>query len=386
MSRRRNRAVLRFNIHYAIHAFAESAGGVFVFVYFLKAGFGVAATLTILAALLGGRFVLRPIVLPFASRFGLKATFILGSLLSAITYPLLTTVHGVGAPLAIFCAESSLAGVFYWTSFHAYFAVMGDSEQRGRQVGVREAIATVFGVVAPVVGGFCLAIVGPGPTFWAVGAIQALSVAPLIGAPDRAVARTSPEGFRAAREITALMVTDGVFAAGFFHVWQIALFVSLGESFAAFGGAVAFATLVGAACGPLLGRFVDIGHGRKVVIASYVGAAAVIVLRAASLGSPWLAVSANAAGAFVTALLVPATWAPVYNLAKASPCALRFHIVTEGAWDIGCGAGCLIAAGFAAAGFSLSAGILVAAFAALGLMALLLRYYRTHPTAVALAS
>ena len=38
-----NRAVLRFNIHYAIQAFAQSAGGVFVFVYFLRAGFSAAA-------------------------------------------------------------------------------------------------------------------------------------------------------------------------------------------------------------------------------------------------------------------------------------------------------------------------------------------------------
>jgi len=385
MSRPRNRAVLRFNIHYAIQAFAESAGGVFVFVYFLKAGFSVAATLVILAVLVGGRFVLRPIILPFARRYGLKASLILGALLNSVTFPLLTAVHGLGAALAIFCAIGSLAGVFYWTCFHAYFAVMGDAEQRGRQVGVREAIATTIGVAAPLIGGVSLATLGAGPTFWAVGAIQALSVAPLIGAPDRPVVATSPEAFRAAREVGLLMVTDGLFAAGFFYVWQIALFVSLGESFAAFGGAVAIATLAGAACGPLLGGFVDLGHGRKVVIAAYSSAAVVVALRAASLGSPWLAVGANAAGAFITALIMPAMFTPIYNLAKASPCALRFHMVTEGAWDIGCGAGCLVAAAFAAAGMSLSAGILIAVAAAFALMAQLLRYYRTHPVAVAAA-
>ena len=385
MSRPRNRAVFRFNIHYAIQAFAQSAGGVFVFVYFLRAGFSAAAALVILAVLVGGRFVLRPVILPFARRYGLKAGLILGALLNATTYPLLTVVHGLDPALAAFCAVGSLAGVFYWTCFHAYFAVMGDAEQRGRQVGVREAIATAIGVAAPVIGGFALATVGAGPTFWAVGAIQALSVAPLIGAPDRAVAETSPEAFRAAREVGPLMVTDGLFAAGIFYVWQIALFVSLGESFAAFGGAVAVATLVGAACGPFLGRFVDLGHGSKVVVIAYASAAAVATLQAVSLGSPWLAVGANAASAFVTGLLTPAIFTPIYNLAKASPCALRFHIVTEGAWDIGCGAGCLIAAALSAAGLPLSAGVLVAVPASLALMAQLLRYYRTHPAAAAVA-
>jgi hypothetical protein len=380
-----NRAVLRFNIHYAIQAFAESAGGVFVFVYFLRAGFSVAATLVILAVLVGGRFVLRPIILPFARRFGLKASLMLGALLNGVTFPLLALVHGLGAPLALFCAIGSLAGVFYWTCFHAYFAVMGDAEARGRQVGVREAIATAIGVAAPLIGGYALTILGPGPTFWAVGAIQALSIVPLIGAPDAPVVETSPAAFAGGREVALLMVTDGVFSAGFFYVWQIALFVSLGQSFAAFGGAVAAATLAGAALGPLLGRFVDLGHGRKVVIAAYASAAAIVALRAASLGSPWLAVGANAAGAFVTALLIPAIFTPIYNLAQASPCALRFHIVTEGAWDIGCGGGCLIAAGFAALGLPLSAGILVAVGAAFALMAQLLRFYRTHPAPAAAA-
>jgi len=373
------RAVLRFNIHYAVQAFAESAGGVFVFVYFLHAGFSVAATLVILAVLLAGRFVLRPVILPFARRFGLKLSLILGALLNATTFPLLTAVHGLGLALAVFCAVGSLAGVFYWTCFHAYFAMAGDAEQRGRQIGVRDAIATTVGVAAPLIGGFSLAIVGPGPTFWAVGAIQALSIAPLIGAPNFAIAPRAPEAFATARQVAALMVVDGVFAAGFFHVWQIALFVSLGESFAAFGGAVALATLVGAACGPMLGRFVDLGHGRRVVIAAYASAAVVVALRAASLGSPLLAVGANAAGAFVSGLLAPAMMTPVYNLAKASPCALRFHIVTEGAWDVGCGAGCLLAAAFAAFGLPLGAGILIAAPAAFVLMAQLLRYYQAHP-------
>ena len=97
-------------------------------------------------------------------------------------------------------------------------------------------------------------------------------------------------------------------------------FVSLGESFSAYGGAMALAALVGAACGLLLGRHIDAGHGRRAVVIAYAVATAVVLLRAASFGSPWLAVAANALGALVLSLMLPTAATATYNLAKASPC------------------------------------------------------------------
>jgi hypothetical protein len=371
----RNRAVNRANLHYGIQAFAEAGGGVFIFVYLLRAGVSVPATLSVLAALLAGRFVMRPVVLPFALRFGLRRALMFGTLAHTAAYLILALVHGVDLPLAAFTLVASLGGVFYWTCFHAYFAAIGDAEHRGHQIGAREALATLLGIVAPLLGGWSLVAAGAGPTFVAVGLIQALAVLPLIGAPDVVVAPVAPGAFRAARFGSMLFLADGAFAAGYHYVWQIALFISLGESFSAYGGAMALAALVGAACGLLLGRHIDAGFGRRSVLIAYAVATAVVLLRAASVGSPWLAVTANAAGAFASALMMPAMMTPLYNLAKASPCPLRFHIVTEGAWDIGCGVACLIAAGFSGAGLPLSAAILLAVPAAGAAAALLHRYY-----------
>jgi len=105
----------------------------------------------------------------------------------------------------------------------------------------------------------------------------------------------------------------------------------------------------------------------------------VVGLRAASLGIPWLAVTANALGAFVHALLIPALMTPIYNRAKASPCPLRFHVGAEGGWDIGCGLGCLAAAAFVAMGQGLAAPILLAFAGGSAAFALLWREYRTAP-------
>jgi DHA1 family inner membrane transport protein len=108
---------------------------------------------------------------------------------------------------------------------------------------------------------------------------------------------------------------------------------------------------------------------------AYGVAGGLVALRAASLGVPWLAVTANALGAFVNALLVPALMTPIYNRAKASPCPLRFHVGTEGGWDIGCGLGCLAAAAFVAAGQSLAAPILLAFVGGIAAFVLLWQAY-----------
>jgi hypothetical protein len=143
---------------------------------------------------------------------------------------------------------------------------------------------------------------------------------------------------------------------------------------------MALAGLVGAACGLLLGRHIDAGFGRRAVVVAYGVGAAVLLLRAASLEHPWLAVTAHALGGLFWPLLGPTLGVVIYNLAKASPCPFRFSMATEGGWDAGCFSACLIAATLIAADVSPAAPILLA-LPALAAKALLL--WRHYPRTVA---
>jgi DHA1 family inner membrane transport protein len=67
-------------------------------------------------------------------------------------------------------------------------------------------------------------------------------------------------------------------------VWQSALFVSLRESFLAYGGALAFAAVVGATGGLTLGRHIDAGHGKRAVWFALGTFALMIALRAIATG------------------------------------------------------------------------------------------------------
>jgi len=191
-----------------------------------------------------------------------------------------------------------------------------------------------------------------------------------------------PGVFRRARFAVALMALDGWFDAYFLLVWQIALFVALEESISAYGGAMAAAGLAGAVGGLLLGCHVDAGRGGRVALFAFTAAAAVVLLRAASLDSPWLAAGANALGALVMPLVIPPLASASYNLAKASPCPLRFQIATEAGWDFGCGTACLGTAALTAAGVPLSVAILLALPGIMATVVLLRRHYSPAATAV----
>ena len=371
----RNDAINRVNLHTGIQALAQGAGGIFFLVFLLKAGIAVPQVLLAMAAVVTGRFVLRPAILPLAKRWGIKPLLVFGTLCLAVQYPILAMVDGVGPMLLVLIVVVAVGDVFYWPSYHAYFAALGDAEDRGQQVGAREALAAVVGILAPLVGAWAFVTLGPGATFAAAGLVQAAAVLPLIGVTNVLVKEAAPGTLRAARLTVALLAIDGWFAAGFFFVWQIALFAALGGNIPAYGGAMALAGLFGAAGSLFLGRIIDLGHGRRAVTIGYGVAAVIIVLRAASLDSPAVAVAANALGALAMPLFVPGIGTAMYNMAKASPCALRFNMASEGGWDVGCFVGCIAAAAFYYYGQSLSAGILQGVPAAAGIILLLRHYY-----------
>lgn len=373
-----NRAVNLLSLHYAFQALAQGSGGVFLLVYLLKAGLTVEQTIMALAATAALRFVSRRGVVAFASRFGLRAALITGCLILALQYPASAVVDGVGWALLARCVATGAGEALYWSSFHAFFAAQGDSESRGRQVGAREALASVIGIIAPLFGTWALMNVGAGGAFALIGIIQALGVVPLLWTADVKIAAKAPRLPDAARTGRLAYLFNGWFTATFMLVWQVALFLALGESLSAYGGTMALAALAGAVGGLMVGSLLD--HGRRApqaTLAVFAALALIAVLRATSLDTPELAITAHALGAFGVCFYVPVMNAPVYNLAKASPCTLRFHVATEDAWDLGCMAACGTALALLAAGAGLPAVILLALGSCAGHAIILHRYYRS---------
>jgi len=286
----RNTTVNLLNLHYGIHCLALSGGGAFFLVFLLQSGVPAPGVLTALAFILLGRFAIRPSVLVLARRVGLKPLVIAGTIVTALEYPLLAEVHGVGPALFALCAVSAVGDTFYWTTYHAYFATLGDVEHRGHQIGAREAIAAVVGIVGPLATGWALTASGPRAAFGATAVVLALSALPIVWTPNVKVAWTAPGALKASVAGALMFAADGWIAAGYHFVWQIALFLALGASFSAYGGAMALSAMVGAVGGLFLGRLIDAGHGMRAVTIALSALVLTAVLRAASYGNAPLAV------------------------------------------------------------------------------------------------
>jgi DHA1 family inner membrane transport protein len=375
----RNRAVNLLNLHYGIHAIAMGGGGAFFLVFLLKSGVPAPGVFLSIASAMLLRFVIRPAIIPLAVRTGLRTMIALGTLLSAAQYPLLAEVHGVGPLLYALIAVAALGDTVYWSSYHAYFAALGDDEHRGQQIGAREAIAAVIGIASPLAAGWLLVTFGSRLAFGLTAFIVVIAAVPFIWTPKVKVAPRAPGALKASLPGVAMFMADGWVAAGFVFAWQITLFLSLGENLLAFGGALALAALVGAVGGMVLGRHIDAGHGRRAVAVAFAVIAFVIAVRAAAIGDAAAAVVANALGSLASCLYMPALMTAVYTQAKRSPCPLRFHVMTEGGWDVGGSCGLLIAALMAWLGLPLWTWTLSALLGVAAGFVMLRRYYARNP-------
>lgn len=377
-----NRTVNLLNLHYGLHSLAMALGGVFFGVYLLKAGLSPAQVLLAMAAILVGRFLVRPLVLPLGKRIGLRGVLIAGSLTASIQYPLLALVTGMGPLLVATLAISSLGETLYWTSYHAYFAKAGEAEHRGKHISVREAAAQIVGILGPVIGGWTLATLGPMWAFGVAGLAQAAAALPLFGTPKVEVPAEVEGGFAAARAGVMFFAADGFIASGVYWAWQLALFQGLGSSFTAYGGAIALAAVAGAVIGLFQGHNIDAGDGRRAVPLAFASMAGTLVIRAlaATPGAhPAIFLAANALGALVAGLYTPTLMTAVYNISQAAPCQLRFHIASEGGFDVGCAAGLILAAGLLTLGAPISLTVLQGLLGAVGTGLLMRRYYAQAP-------
>ena len=357
-----NRAFNLVYLHAGLQAFASYGGEAFAFVYLLKAGISAPVVLLAIGAMFGSRMLFRMLVLPLVKRMGLRRTLVFAILAEAATYPILSQVTGTGPLLLGYLALWAFSSSLYWTTYHSYVAMLGDNHLRGAQTSAVEMIGMVMGIAAPAVTGLLLTVFSPLVAFGVVGVAMAASTLPVLLGPDPQVADEAEMPRETKRAAWAILFADGLRTGAFHFTWLIALFITLGSSFAAFGGAMALTGLAGALAGLFLGRAIDLGKGLGAVRIGLAALTVAAVARVVGYPVPVWALAANVAAALAWPLYATAFNARVYTLARQSPCALRFHIVAEGGWDMGTALACVAAAGLLQAGFSyylpLSIGVL----------------------------
>lgn len=367
----------RFNLvylHAAVQAIAMHGGESFAFIYLLKSGIPVPTVLLCIGLMFASRIVLRQAVLPIVKRIGLRQALAVSIVLEASAYPVLSQATGVGPYLVSYLALWAFSSSMYWTTYHAYVALLGDNEHRGAQVSVMEFLGTFMGIVAPLLMAFLLSFTSPFYAFGSIGLIMVCGAVPILLGPDFTIADQAEVPKETRRLSRLLMFSDGLRAGSFHFTWLIAMFITLGSSYVAFGGAMAVAGLAGAAAGLVIGRVIDLGHGLRAAQLGFGILALAALARTFGYSIPWFAVLANAAAAIAWPIYNTGFMSRVYQLSKQSPCPLRFTVISEGGWDMGTAVGCLASAALIHAGFGFTLPL------ALSLLGIAFGYYTVAGT------
>jgi hypothetical protein len=347
--------------HSTLHQLAYSVSGIFWSVCLLRIGMSAPEILLASAGILSFRLVFRPLVLVVVSAIGPRRTLALGTLLTALQYPVLALVRGPGLGLLLYCSVTAVGGVFYWTCYHAFFAALGDVDQRGRQLGMRQALSAGAGVLGPAAGGIVLAMFGPWSAFGASAMIEVAAAFPLLFVAEPQFTRSTPKGaYRAAQTGIRLFLTDGWIVCCSAIAWDIFAFRALSARCDTLGGVLSGAALAGALGGWVLGRFIDAGHARRAIWVTAIALCTIIILKSVS-GADLVSIASTAGvSAILGGLYIPTLMTAVYNAAKDSPCPLRFQFAAEAGWDVGGMFASLTAALACALGVSLQVVILLA--------------------------
>ena len=347
-----NSAINRIYAHSALLGLSEYSGGAFVFVFLLKAGIALPVLFLSLAAIVLMRLVFRQMVLPFAQRFGIRTSLVVGIAIGAVGYIPVGYIHDVGLMLALFLILAALGDAFYWCCFHATSARLGDAEARGAQVSVVQLVYSLSNVAGPLLGGFLQVAAGPVWAFLFAGAIRVLSVWPLLSTPNPVIDRAAKIDAKSKRFAAQVYFFNGFENACTGNAFALALFITLGENFQTFGFALAGAAVFGAVMGLGIGRLFDLGHHKWSTAIGMCAICLFVITAALGYHSAITAIAALALGAIAGPLYASAFNARAYNLSKASGDALRFQIWGEGGWDLGCALSSSIAALLVWMGFS----------------------------------
>jgi len=353
--------VNRITLHAALHRFAWGISGVFSGVFLYHQGISPAGVFLIFSAIFASRFLFRPLVLLLAPRMGLRRLLVVGTVLQAAQYPALASVHGLGWQLAPFVAAMVLGGVVYWTSFHAIYGAVGDSTRRGSQVAARQFTVAIASVLGPAMGGLMLTAFGAWVAFGTAAVFDIVAIAPILRIAAPPFERVAPQGgYAAARTGFLLFATDGWYNNSALMAWNLIMFQSLGVRFDAFGGAFAAVLLAGSVGGLVSGRFIDMGHARRVAWANAAVLSATLLVKAFCGMDPVVVVAVAICTTLVGGLYSPSLMTAFYHESQGAPCALRYQIAAEGGWDVGSAVAGMLAAGSCALGAPLQLIILLA--------------------------
>lgn len=331
----RNKAINLINIHAAVVQLAFNLAEIFSAIYLYQLGIPLYQVFLIWTTLFVVRACFRPFALFLVQKIGLKKSVLFGSIFYMGYYLFLGQVDGVNWWLAIFIFYAAWADGFYWLPYHAYYAALGDHGDRGKQLGVREALIKILSMLGPLSGGILINAFGFFAAFVAAAFCMFLAGLLVFFSPEVKIAKKY--SFKKAWQENSgfwIFVGDSWLYNAHIYSWNLILFVMLGNV-AQLGGLLSLAVFFQISAFLFLGNGIDNGAGRKIYRTGFVLMILAILGRAIFVNTIKEVIFFDLIFALAACFYSPALNTALYNSSKKSKNVLWFQFFAETGWDVG---------------------------------------------------
>lgn len=250
-----NDRMSKIYVFQAFLSFVKSLIGIFVPVYLYFLGFSLVNIIfyTIMVSFI--YLLMMPITVKIISKIGFKFTIFL-----SIPFYLIhiTTLNFLEVNILFFHLAWASYGLFmsiFWPAFHSEIALNGSSSKRGSQIGTLQVITTLFGSLAPLIGGFFLEFVGYTYLLLFAFIMILIGMVPMLLAEDIKLKNYDfkykdyfiffkSNKLNSSKKAFAAEGVENFLALIF---WPILLFILINESFVLLGGLFTLISFIGIA-------------------------------------------------------------------------------------------------------------------------------------------
>jgi hypothetical protein len=332
-----NNTISLLNFHTALWGFGNKIVNIFGPIYMLKLGISLPVVAMVWGSSYVIRFLIRPLSLLWTERIGLKKALILGTLTYAGLFPILYMIRGIDIWFWVLIFYLALSDIAYFLPYHSFYAAAGRSEDRGKQIAIRETLALFFSTSAPIVSGFLAAATG----FWAVYAtgifVMFLAALPVLYTDD--FKNNKIIGFKEAFQSIDkrgfwMLFYDCLFNQVEAFIWPIFVFF-LAADLVQFGWLIGLEIFLSSALLLVLGNLADKGNGKKLFHIGVLGVSLVLFGRIFFVSDITGIIISQIAFAIVVVFYKAPFNMVFYNMAKQTPSTLWFHFFGEAGADAG---------------------------------------------------